>query len=64
MHRLWVLDEIQLMGAGLPTSTQLAALRPEFKVFGKCPSIWMSATLDPESLKSGPTLQELPNPCR
>ena len=49
---LWVLDEVQLMGAGLPTSTQLAALRPKFRVFGKCPSIWMSATLDPDSLKT------------
>lgn len=41
---LIVLDEIQLMDDALATSAQLAALRSEFKTFGDCPCIWMSAT--------------------
>jgi CRISPR-associated endonuclease/helicase Cas3 len=48
---LWVFDEIQLMGDGLATSAQLAALREQFGAFGKCQSIWMSATLDRDWLK-------------
>jgi CRISPR-associated endonuclease/helicase Cas3 len=43
---LWVFDEIQLMGDGLATTTQLAAFRQQFKTFGATNSIWMSATLD------------------
>jgi CRISPR-associated endonuclease/helicase Cas3 len=49
---LWVFDEVQLMSDGLATSTQLAAFRKQFKTFGPCHSIWMSATLDPEWLKT------------
>ena len=49
---LWVFDEIQLMGDGLATSTQLAAFREQYKTFGTCHSIWMSATLDREWLKT------------
>ncbi|MEW6730270.1 MAG: CRISPR-associated helicase Cas3' [Acidobacteriota bacterium] len=48
---LWVLDEVQLMGDGLATTAQLAAFREQFKTFGHCHSIWMSATLDREWLK-------------
>jgi CRISPR-associated endonuclease/helicase Cas3 len=47
---LWVLDEIQLMGVGLATSTQLQAFREQFKVFGRTQTIWMSATLLPSWL--------------
>lgn len=43
---LWVFDEIQLMGSGLATSTQLAAFREHFGVWGKCKSVWLSATLN------------------
>jgi len=49
---LWVFDEIQLMGDGLATSAQLAAFREQFGAFGKCQSIWMSATLDSDWLKT------------
>src|SRR5215510_11629072 len=49
---LWVFDEIQLMGDGVATSTQLAAFREQYKTFGTCHSIWMSATLDREWLKT------------
>jgi CRISPR-associated endonuclease/helicase Cas3 len=51
---LWVFDEIQLMGAGLATSAQLEAFR---QLLGTqdghgCRSVWMSATLRPEWLKT------------
>ncbi len=44
---LWVFDEPQLMASGLSTSAQLAGLRRSFATFGDCPSVWMSATLEP-----------------
>jgi CRISPR-associated endonuclease/helicase Cas3 len=43
---LWVYDEVQLMSDGLATSAQMDAYRRRFGTFGKCHSIWMSATLD------------------
>ena len=42
---LWVFDEVQLMGAGLPTTSQLEAFRTLMKPERKCYSIWMSATV-------------------
>ena len=42
---LWVLDEVQLMSNGLPTSTQLAGLRHKLQTFGPAHSMWMSATV-------------------
>ncbi|MBD2536195.1 CRISPR-associated helicase Cas3' [Nostoc flagelliforme FACHB-838] len=47
---LWVMDEVQLMGAGLKTTAQLQGFREEFQTYGCAKSLWMSATLDPESL--------------
>ena len=44
---LWVMDEVQLMANGLPTSTQLAGLRRKLETFGPAHSIWMSATVKP-----------------
>jgi CRISPR-associated endonuclease/helicase Cas3 len=49
---LWVLDEIQLMGTGLATSTQLQAFRDTLGTFGTVRTIWMSATLLPDWLCS------------
>src|SRR3546814_18581210 len=43
---LWVFDEVQLMGAGLPTSAQLEAFRRDFPVGLPSRSLWVSATLD------------------
>lgn len=43
---LWVFDEIQLMGAGLPTSTQLEAFRRRVDMPGSAKSLWVSATLN------------------
>jgi CRISPR-associated endonuclease/helicase Cas3 len=43
----WVMDEVQLLGDGLATSTQLAAFRDRFGTIGSTPSCWISATIDP-----------------
>jgi CRISPR-associated endonuclease/helicase Cas3 len=44
---LWVFDEPQLMANGVSTSAQLAGLRKSFDSKNGCPSVWMSATLEP-----------------
>ncbi len=51
---LWVFDEIQLMGAGLATTTQLQAFRSLLgtKDDHGCRSLWMSATLQRDWLKT------------
>jgi CRISPR-associated endonuclease/helicase Cas3 len=59
---LWVLDEIQLMGSGLSTTTQLEAFRREFRVVGHARSIWMSATLQEEWLRSVDFRRVIPRP--
>jgi CRISPR-associated endonuclease/helicase Cas3 len=48
----WVLDEVQLMANGLPTSTQLQAFRGSLGTYGICHTLWMSATLFPEWLRT------------
>jgi CRISPR-associated endonuclease/helicase Cas3 len=42
---LWVMDEVQLMGVGVETGTQLQGLREKIGGAG-CATWWMSATLD------------------
>ena len=49
---LWVYDEPQLMDAGVSTSAQLAGLRHSFGTSRPCPSVWMSATLEPKWLET------------
>lgn len=51
---LWVMDEVQLMDVGLATSAQLQQFREEDHAKTSRPSYtwWMSATLQPEWLKS------------
>ena len=49
---LWVFDEVQLMANGLATSTQLAAFRKRFGSVNQSHSLWMSATLKSNWLKS------------
>lgn len=44
---IWVMDEVQLMANGLPTSAQLAGLRHKLETYGPCHSLWMSATVKP-----------------
>jgi CRISPR-associated endonuclease/helicase Cas3 len=46
----WVFDEIQLMGPGLPTSRQLEGLRGKLGTAAPSSSMWMSATVDEQSL--------------
>ncbi len=49
---LWVFDEVQLMGSGLATTAQLAAFREKLNTWGKCPSLWVSATLRTDWLET------------
>lgn len=55
---LWVMDEVQLMDVGLITSAQLQAFRDvdsELTTRNRpCHTWWMSATLQPEWLKTSP----------
>ncbi len=48
----WVFDEVQLMGAGLPTSIQLEAFRSSLGLALPAGSLWISATLDPNWLRT------------
>jgi CRISPR-associated endonuclease/helicase Cas3 len=50
---LWVMDEVQLMGAGLASTTQLEGFRTQIR-FGarQCSSWWMSATIRPDWLRT------------
>lgn len=43
---LWAFDEVQLMGAGLATSTQIDAFRRSFPLGRSSRSLWLSATLN------------------
>lgn len=49
---LWVMDEIQLMENGLPTSRQLDAFRRQFGTYGRCRTVWMSATINERWLET------------
>ena len=49
---LWVLDEVQLMGAGIPTTAQLAGFRNAFGTTRPCLTMWMSATIQPSWLRT------------
>ena len=49
---LWVFDEVQLTGATLPTSAQLEAFRRTLGSERASRTLWMSATLDPQWLKT------------
>lgn len=49
---LWVMDEIQLMGSGLAATAQLQAFREMLGTVSTVRSIWMSATLQKEWLKT------------
>lgn len=46
----WVFDEVQLMGAGLTTSTQLEAFRRDLPLAKSSRSLWVSATLNQQWL--------------
>jgi CRISPR-associated endonuclease/helicase Cas3 len=65
---LWVMDEVQLMDVGLATSAQLQAFRGQDSAGGRsirpCQTWWMSATLQPEWLKSVGSLLRMLTPAR
>lgn len=48
----WIFDEVQLMGAGLTTSSQLEAFRRSLKVAHSSRSLWLSATLQRDWLNT------------
>ena len=65
---LWVLDEVQLMGAGLPTTAQLEAFRrkDEFPLSRASRTLWVSATLNRDWLATvdlRPYLEQLRPAC-
>lgn len=49
---LWVMDEVQLMGNGLATTTQLQAFRRIFSTAVPVRSLWMSATMHEDWIKT------------
>ncbi len=48
----WVFDEVQLMGSGLATSTQLEGFRRTLGTEVSSRSLWVSATLHPDWLRT------------
>ncbi len=57
---LWVFDEVQLMGAGLSTSAQLEAFRRALPTRAATQSLWVSATLNRDWLKTVDFAEHLP----
>ncbi len=61
----WVFDEVQLMGSGLATSTQLEGFRRNLETEIASRSLWVSATLHPDWLRTvdfreSPTVWRVP----
>jgi len=48
----WVLDEVQLMGVGASTAAQLQAFREQLNVAGAVKTVWMTATLAEDRLRT------------
>jgi CRISPR-associated endonuclease/helicase Cas3 len=48
----WVMDEVQLMGVGASTAAQLQAFREQLKVAGSTKTVWMTATLAVDRLRT------------
>ena len=49
---MWIMDEIQIMENGLPTSLQLDVFRKQFETYGLSKTVWMSATINKDWLKT------------
>lgn len=49
---LWVMDEVQLLGPGLPTSLQVQAFREALGTWLPVKTIWMSATIERGALQT------------
>jgi CRISPR-associated endonuclease/helicase Cas3 len=48
----WVMDEVQLMGVGASTASQLQAFRERFRACGSAKTVWMTATLNEGRLRT------------
>jgi CRISPR-associated endonuclease/helicase Cas3 len=48
----WVMDEVQLMGVGASTAAQLQAFRERLGTAGPTRTLWMTATLDEDRLRT------------
>lgn len=48
----WVFDEVQLMGPARATSAQLDGLRRKHGTIASCETVWVSATVDEEALRT------------
>jgi len=59
---LWVFDETQLFGVGLKSSSQLEAFRHILGTTFPTRSLWMSATLAEDELKTVDAREQLPSP--
>ena len=62
----WVFDEVQLMSSGLATSIQLEGFRRKLGTESRAASLWVSATLHPEWLRTvdapdNPTVWRVPD---
>ena len=62
----WVFDEVQIMGSGLATSTQLEGFRRKLGMEIASRSLWISATLHPDWLgtvdfQQSPTVWRVPD---
>ena len=49
---MWIMDEVQIMENALPTSIQLDCFRNEFGTYGQHKTVWMSATINPEWMRT------------
>ncbi len=48
----WIMDEVQLMGVGASTAAQLQAFREQLGTAGSVRTVWMTATLDEQRLRT------------
>jgi len=48
----WIMDEVQLMGVGASTAAQLQAFRERMQVAGSAKTVWMTATLAADRLRT------------
>lgn len=55
----WIMDEVQLMGVGASTAAQLQAFRERHQVCGSAKTVWMTATLSEERLRTVDVRREL-----
>ena len=49
---MWIMDEIQIMENAFPTSLQLDVFRKQFETYGLSKTVWMSATINKDWLKT------------